>query len=445
MKFIPEQSFYPLEQSVRFVAESITAYVAVQESVNASIKRDAPYFQDTIKGDEYMKLAKRIGNIKPSAIRAVGKKITAIDNCISFAAGLPDPALFPSKEMKEVTDCLLTEKPHIALQYGMTKGYAPLIAKIVNDLNGRNIDCNVANIQMTTGSQQGISFVGMAFLDPGDVVLTENPTYLGALAAFRPYEVILKGVDSESDGMKMDALEDALKNNPRTKLIYLVPTFSNPSGRTWSIDKRKAVIQLANQYDVVIIEDNPYGDIRFEGEHLPTLKSLDTEERVVYLGSYSKILCAGLRVGYICAEQNLVQKIEIIKEGADLQTNQLAQIQVDELLEKIDLDAHIGKVISAYKEKRDLMMACIEKYFPKNIKYTCPEGGMFLWLELPEKMDANVILDKSLLQKVGFVPGGPFFPEGNNENTIRLNFSTTPKNNIEPGIKILGRVLDEAG
>lgn len=390
-----------------------------------------------------MKLAKRIGNIQSSAIRDVGKKIAAIDNCISFAAGLPDPSLFPSKELREITEYLLAEKPHIALQYGMTKGYEPLIIKIVDDLKHHSINCNRTNIQVTTGSQQGISFVGMAFLDPGDVVITENPTYLGALAAFRPYEVILKGIDSEDDGMDIEALENTLKGNPKTKLIYLVPNFSNPSGRTWSCKKREALIQLANKYDVAVIEDNPYGDIRFDGTPLPTLKSLDIEERVIYLGSYSKILCAGLRVGFICGEQDLMDKIEIIKEGADLQTNQLAQMQVDEFLERNDIDAHIGKVISAYKEKRDLMMECIEKYFPEEVKYIRPEGGMFLWLELPEKINANLILDKALMQKVGFVPGGPFFPEGNNENTIRLNFSTSLKENIEPGIKILGNVLYE--
>lgn len=392
-----------------------------------------------------MKLATRIDHIQPSAIRDVGKKIAAIDNCISFAAGLPDPSLFPSRQLRAITDYLLTEKSHLALQYGMTKGYAPLILKIVDGLKRRyHIDCQPTNIQMTTGSQQGISFVGMALLDPGDVVITENPTYLGALAAFRPFEVSFQGVDSEDDGMNMEALESTLKAHPHTKLIYLVPNFSNPSGRTWSLKKRRSLIELANQYDVAVVEDDPYGDIRFDGTRLPPVKSLDTEERVVYLGSYSKILCAGIRVGFMCGAPDLIHNIEIIKEGADLQTNQLAQMQVDEFLERNDIDAHIGTIIAAYRKKRDLMVACIKRYFPEGVNYTCPEGGMFVWLELPEQIDANEILDQALIQKVGFVPGGPFFPGGGNENTIRLSFSISPEEEIEPGIKILGTVLHEA-
>ena len=392
-----------------------------------------------------MKLAKRISHIRSSAIRDVGKKIAAIENCISFAAGLPDPSLFPSTELREITDYLLAEKSHLALQYGMTKGYEPLLIKIVDRLKRHHhVDCDRSNIQVTTGSQQGISFVGMAVLDPGDVVLTENPTYLGALSAFRPFEAILKGVDCEDDGMNIKALENSLKAHPRAKLIYLVPNFSNPSGRTWSLEKRKALIGLANQYDVAVVEDDPYGDIRFDGHHLPTIKSLDTEQRVVYLGSFSKILCAGIRVGFMCGEKDLIHKIEIFKEGADLQTNQLAQMQVDEFLERNDIDAHIGTVIDAYRKKRDLMVECIRRYFPKDVKYIYPEGGMFIWLELPEHIDANMVLDKALMQKVGFVPGGPFFPEGNHENTIRLGFSIPPKDDIEPGMKILGNVLQEA-
>lgn len=391
-----------------------------------------------------MRYAARMSGIKASAIREAGKKIAAKPGCISFAQGLPDPELFPSEEMRKITDRILSEKAGIALQYGPTKGHDPLLDKIVTDMKNRSIDCEKSNIQITTGSQQGISFLSMAFLDPGDVVITEEPTYLGALAAFRPFECVFKGVHTDEDGMNMDALEETLKTTPKAKLIYIVPNFSNPSGATMSMEKRKRLVELAKQYGVVVIEDNPYGDIRFEGESIPAIKSLDKEDNVIYLGSYSKVLCAGLRVGWICGASELIEKVEILKQGADLQTNQLAQMQIDEYLDEYDINAQVDRVIKVYREKRDLMVAEIEASFPKSIKYIRPEGGMFLWLELPENLDAGVLLDKALEKQVGYVPGGPFFPEGGSENTIRLNFSMVSLDEIKEGISYLAEVLKEA-
>ncbi len=223
----------------------------------------------------------------------------------------------------------------------------------------------------------------------------------------------------------------------------MVPNFSNPTGRTWSLERRKQLLALAKKYDLPIIEDNPYGEIRFEGEEVPTIKSMDVDERVVYLGSFSKILCAGIRVGWICAEKDLIQKYEMIKQGADLQSNQLSQMQVNEYLSRFDLDEQIDSIKQGYREKRDLMCNMIDAHFPKSVKRTHPEGGMFVWLDLPEGADAKDLLVKSLEKNVGFVPGGPFYPQGGHENTIRLNFSLMSLKNIEEGIKILGEVFND--
>ncbi len=390
-----------------------------------------------------MKLSTRLDVMKPSAIREAGKLIAAKENCISFAAGLPSPDFIPAERMREVTDDILKNQGIVALQYGPTKGYDPLLHKIQGLMAKKDITCTTDNIQITTGSQQAISFSAMMFLDKGDTIITENPSYLGALASFGPFECNVKGIDVDENGMKMDMLEALLKSDDKVKVIYVVPNFSNPTGRTWSLERRKQLLALAKKYDLPIIEDNPYGEIRFEGEEVPTIKSMDVDERVVYLGSFSKILCAGIRVGWICAEKDLIQKYEMIKQGADLQSNQLSQMQVNEYLSRFDLDEQIDSIKQGYREKRDLMCNMIDAHFPKSVKRTHPEGGMFVWLDLPEGADAKDLLVKSLEKNVGFVPGGPFYPQGGHENTIRLNFSLMSLKNIEEGIKILGEVFND--
>ena len=391
-----------------------------------------------------MRYATRMSGIKVSAIREAGQKIASRRGCISFAQGLPDPALFPAEEIRKATDRILSKKPEIALQYGSTRGYDPLLEKIARDMNARGIRCNKDNLQITSGSQQGISMISMLFLDPGDAVITEEPTYLGALNAFRPFECTFKGVRTDDDGMNMEALEEVLKNTPKAKLIYIVPNFSNPSGITMSASKRKRLVKLADQYDITVIEDNPYGDIRFDGEPLPSIKSLDQNDRVIYLGSYSKILCPGLRAGWMCGNEELLEKVEMLRQGVDLQSNQLAQMQIDEYINENDIEEQIRRIIRAYREKRDLMVREIEGCFPESIKYVKPEGGMFLWLELPKRIDAGIMLDKALENGVGYVPGGPFFPEGGGENTIRLNFSTVGHDEIKKGISKLAETVSGA-
>ncbi|WP_432666280.1 PLP-dependent aminotransferase family protein [Wukongibacter baidiensis] len=390
-----------------------------------------------------MKLSSRLGVMKPSAIRETGKQIAARPGCISFAAGLPSPQLIPVEKVRVITDKILREQGATALQYGPTKGYGPLIEKIVQIMKEKNVDITSDNIQITTGSQQGISFSAMMFLDKGDTIITENPSYLGALAAFMPFECKFKGIDVDEDGMKMDELEEALKNDNKVKMIYVVPNFSNPTGRTWSLERRKKLLEIASKYDLPIIEDNPYGEIRFEGEDLPTIKSMDKENRVIYLGSFSKVFCAGLRVGWICGDKDIISKYEMIKQGADLQSNQLAQMQVNEFMNQYDMKEQIQEIIDAYKIKRDLMCSLIDEKFPKIIKRTNPEGGMFVWLDLPEGADATELLKKALELNVGFVPGGPFYPEGGHENTIRLNYSNMSEEQIVEGIGLLGELFNK--
>lgn len=388
-----------------------------------------------------MRLSSRLDVMKPSAIREAGKLIAAKENCISFAAGLPSPDFIPVDIVKEVTNKILSENGIQALQYGPTKGYEPLLKKIQERMVGKDMPCGIENIQITTGSQQAISFSAMLFLDKGDTLITENPSYLGALASFAPYECNVKGVDADEHGMKMDQLEALLESDSKAKMIYVVPNFSNPTGKTWSLERRKKLYELACKYDLPIIEDDPYGEIRFEGEVVPTIKSFDVEERVVYLGSFSKVFCAGLRVGWLMANPDLVNKYEMIKQGADLQSNQLAQMQVEGYLNQYDLDEQVKSIVESYKSKRDLMCNLIDEHFPKSIKRTHPEGGMFVWLELPEGADATELLPKALEKNVGFVPGGPFFPGTGNANTIRLNFSTMDPDKIEEGIISLGELF----
>lgn len=385
-----------------------------------------------------MRYADRVGALRPSAIRAAGKLIAAKPGCISFAAGYPSSTLMPIREVADLTRGLVGEQGKVSLQYGMTRGHSGLIEEIVKLMELKGIRCSAENIQITTGSQQGIFLSGLLSLNKGDAAAFENPTYLGALSAFAPCECRYVGIDADQHGMNMDALEKKLAADSNIKLIYVVANFSNPTGRTWSLDRRKRLLELAGKYNVLIVEDDPYGDIRFEGEPVPSIKSMDTEGRVIYLGSFSKVLCAGLRVGFTISDAKSAETFEIFKQGIDLQTNELAQMQVCAYLKNYDLSAQVQRISDSYRHKRDLMLAIADEKFPKGILRTHPEGGMFLWLELPEGTDALKLLEKSVAEiGVGFVPGGPFFVEPGHENTIRLNFSTVDEDKIVEGMNRL--------
>ena len=382
-----------------------------------------------------MREATRISALRPSAIRAAGKLIASKPGCITFAGGYPSADIMPVDEMKIITDDLLEKQSRTVLQYGMTKGNDGLMDQIVKLMEGKGIHCTKDNIQITTGSQQAISLTGMLALNKGDVVVMENPTYLGAISAYVPYEAELIGVDADEHGMIMAELEKVLEQNKNVKLIYVVPNFSNPTGKTWSLERRRQLLDIAKKYDVLIAEDDPYGDIRFDGESVPSIKSLDDDGHVIYMGSFSKILFAGLRVGYTVSSKEIADYFEIFKQGIDLQSNEFAQFQIAEYLKRYDLKKQIQRIVDTYRVKRDLMCRLIDEKFPKCVKRTNPQGGMFVWIELPEGIDATELLKKSVEEiGVGFVPGGPFFADGSKVNTIRLNFSTVDQKQIEDGM-----------
>jgi 2-aminoadipate transaminase len=372
------------------------------------------------------------------------KLIASNPGTISFAGGLPDPDLFPREEMRKATDKVMRESPHVALQYGLTLGRISLREKIAGLMKREGVEAEVENIAVTTGSQQAITIAAMMYMEEEDVIITENPSYLGAISAFKPFSTNIIGVDGDEEGMMIDQLEQAIKRTPKAKLIYVIPNFQNPTGRTWSLERRKALLEVAKRHDLIVLEDNAYGEVRFEGDRIPSIKSMDTEGRVLYFGSFSKILSPGLRVGWVCADKGIIGKYELVKNGMDLQSAELAQMQVDGFLESNDLDEHIGKINSVYKMRRDLMLKTIKKEFPEDAKYYYPKGGMFIWVELPSHMNTRELLHRAIERKVAFVPGGSFYPEGGCESSMRLNFSTMQNEKIVDGIKILGELLRES-
>lgn len=387
-----------------------------------------------------VKFAKRMDNIKGSAIREL-LKLTEQPDIISFAGGLPAPELFPIEEMKKVCLKVLDSDGRAALQYSTTEGYIPLRKIISERMKNSGVEIPFEQIIITSGSQQGLEFSGKIFLNEGDTVICESPSYLGALNAFKAYQPKFVEIDMDEDGMKMDELENALKSTPNAKFIYTIPDFQNPTGITMSIDRREKLVELATKYNVPVVEDNPYGELRFEGEKYPAIKHFDTEGIVIYLGTFSKTFAPGLRVGWIAASPEIIQKYVLVKQGADLQCNSMTQREVATFMDMYDLDEHIKKIIGVYGKRRDLMIQTMEKEFPKNVKFTYPNGGLFTWVELPEGVDAGEVMKKALEQKVAFVPGGSFYPNGGNENHFRLNYSNMPEDKIVEGITRLGKVL----
>jgi 2-aminoadipate transaminase len=279
------------------------------------------------------------------------------------------------------------------------------------------------------------------FLDEGDAVLCESPTYLAAITAFRAYGVNFVSVPTDDDGMKTDELEKILKETGNVKAIYVIPNFQNPTGRTWSLQRRKELAQLSVDYETIVIEDNPYGELRFAGEAIPSVKSLDTLGNVLITGTFSKIFCPGYRIGWIAGDKDIIRKYVLAKQGTDLQCNTLAQMEIAKYLELYDIDAHIQTIRAVYKTRCGLMVDMMESEFPEGVTFTRPQGGLFAWVELPTKVNARDVLIKSLEEKVAFVPGGSFFPNGGHENTMRLNFSNMPEDRIVEGMHKLGRVL----
>lgn len=390
------------------------------------------------------KYSKRVPADGTDAVGAI-LQAAADPKIISFAGGLPAPELFPVKEMKAAVDKVFEEHGQEAMQYGAAKGVIALREVIQQHVKEKeNVDSELDNVLVTTGSEQALDLVGKAFVDPGDTVLVEQPTYLCALDVFRSYGANFASVEMDEDGMKMDALEEALKANPNTKLIYTVPNFQNPTGRTMTEERRKQLAELAEKYDVYVLEDNPYGEIRFAGQHVPAVKSFDKSGHVFYMSTFSKTLAPGFRLGWLVADKAVVNKLTVLKQSADLHTDNLAQFAVAQFFADNDVDAHVKEISALYGKRKDLMLEGIKKYFPEGVKYTDPEGGMFLWVEVPGVDDTVELFKECLEHDVAFVPGDPFFAGEVQPGAFRLNYSNMKEDQIEVGLKRLGAALTAA-
>lgn len=387
--------------------------------------------------------ADRMANMKESEIREL-LKLTERPEVISFAGGLPAPELFPMKEIKEVTNWVLDHCGETALQYTTTEGLKSLRGWIANRMNAQlGTTFDEDNIMLTHGSQQALDFLGKIFLDKGDTVLCESPTYLAAISAFRAYECQFAEIESDDCGMRPASLEQALIQAEGKKVIYVIPNFQNPTGRTWSLERRKKLAELAAEYHAIVLEDNPYGELRFEGDFLPSIKSFDTTGNVLCTGSFSKIFCPGYRIGWVAGEKELIQKFVLVKQGADLQCNTMAQLTIASYLEKYDIDEHIHELRRIYKRRRDLAMETIRQAFPLGVQCTKPDGGLFLWVELPDGLSATTLLKKCIARNVAFVPGNSFYPNTDKPNTMRINFSNSTEEKLVEGLTRIGAVMKE--
>jgi 2-aminoadipate transaminase len=396
------------------------------------------------------RFAQRTQRMGSSAVREL-LKFTELPDVISFAGGMPAPEIFPIDEFREACERVLKDFGPQSLQYGTTEGILPLREMIARHSARYGIDVTPENIMVTSGSQQALDLLGKILINPGDRILVESPTYLGALQAWNAYGAEYVVVEADENGMVTDALEEGLRSGP--KFIYVLPNFQNPTGATLSLERRHRLIELADQYGVPIVEDDPYGQLRFEGEHLPSVVVLDGQFRdncqpcyrgnVIYLSTFSKILAPGLRLAWVIAPPEVIRKLVQAKQGADLHTSTFNQLVAHEVGRGGFLDRHIYTIRRVYCERRDVMLAAMDGYFPPGVDWTHPQGGLFLWGMLPEGLNSTEVFKVAVERKVAFVPGNAFYPCGGGENTMRLNFSNATPDKIREGIARLGQVLSE--
>ena len=387
--------------------------------------------------------ADRINNLKPSAIREILKN--SDPNVISLAAGNPAVESFPVAEMQEIANRIFNEEAGVAFQYGITEGY-PRLRKLLRARLAEKFGMTNENDELlvVSGGQQGIDLATKVLCNEGDVIVSENPAFIGALNTFRSYAAVLKGVDVLEDGMDLDALEAAFRDNKNVKMLYTIPSFQNPLGTCTSLEKRRAIYDLCVKYGVVILEDNPYGELRFDGEDIPTIKSMDTEGIVIYCGSMSKVMSAGIRVGFVLAPREIAAKMTVGKQASDVHTNQFFQMLIADFMEHYDFDGHIQKIRALYKHKSGLMLDAIREYFPKEVQYTTPQGGLFLWCTLPEGADMLEFVQFAKTKGVAVVPGVAFnVEEGTPSRCFRLNYSTPTDEKVVEGTRLLGLALRE--
>ena len=396
------------------------------------------------------RFAQRTQRMRSSAVREL-LKLTEQPDVISFGGGLPAPEVFPVAEFKQAAQRILTEQGPRALQYSTTEGYRPLREMIARHATRYGIVVEPENILLTSGSQQALDLIGKIFINPGDCILVDRPTYLGALQAWNAYQAEYIDVPMDDDGMRIEDLQAALRAGP--KFIYALPNFQNPTGVTLSLERREALIRLADQYGVPILEDDPYGQLRYEGKNLPSLVTLDGEFQgnhtaaytgnVIYLSTSSKILAPGLRLGWVIAPVEVIERLVQAKQGADLHTSTFIQILAYEVAHGGFLDQHVQTIRSIYRTRRDTMLSAMERHFPPGVTWTKPHGGLFLWVTFPAHVDAADVLRAAITEKVAFVPGASFHADSSGNNTARFNFSSAPPEIIEEGIGRLGRVLEK--
>jgi len=392
--------------------------------------------------------SQRAKTLRASEIREL-LKITQIPGMISFAGGLPNPEAFPVEIIHECIEKIFKDgSMSSALQYGTTEGLTLLRGALAERMKTtKGINCEHHDIMITSGAQQGLSIAALCLLDPGDTYLASVPTYLGAVQAFNAYQANCESLPMNDDGIDIDSLRRNLERLRRTrinpKFLYAVPTFQNPSGETMTLEHRKELLKIASEYDFLIIEDDPYGELIFEGKSIPPIKSFDTRGRVIYMSTFSKILAPGFRLGWIVASKDILDKFILAKQATDLCTNTFSQYVAYHYINGGYLDRHVEKIQSLYKRKRDVMIEAIQKYFPKTIKYTVPHGGMFIWITLPKSINTSVMFQKAIAKKVAYVVGDAFYPDGGNYNSMRLNFSYSEDKVIVEGIRRLADVIKE--
>lgn len=387
-----------------------------------------------------------LDSLTPSAIRNITAQIRNKSaegiKIVNFAGGMPDENLFPSAELAEATVEAIKKDGGKALQYAASDGYNPLRKKIAELMEKFQVETNFCNILITCGSQQALSYLTRSLVTSTDIIVCENPTYVGALDTFRTQTKHIVGIDLEDDGINIDNLEKVLQTQ-RVRFIYVIPDFQNPTGRCMSVEKRKKIVNLAEKYDTFIIEDAPYSMITFKGEIRPAIKSFDKYDRVIYLGSFSKTICPGIRIGWVNADQETLQQLIYLKMRDDLQVTNLSQYQVFGYLTNYDFDAHLDEIRSVYSNRCLHMVEKIQESFPSGTKFVIPDGGIFIWLELPSNMDAELVFDKVFEKNIAFVPGTFFFPDRSGKNTMRLNFCTNGIDVIDQVIPKMGKIIRE--
>jgi 2-aminoadipate transaminase len=430
-------AFYVLTSSDSRVADaendqwSIRATDSVRQNVGALSKR--------VKMKS--KFAERMIGVKPSAIREI-MKLETESEIISFGGGYPDASLFPIRDLASVFQSTINEHGAAALQYSGSSGLPRLREQIAERMVRQGTICTSDNILILQGAQQGLDLVAKMLLNRGDLVVTERPTFLGALIAFNPYEPRYNAVPMDNEGIDIAELEYILRSRP-AKFLYTIPDFQNPAGVTMSDRRRRRLIALANEYDLIVLEDSPYRELRYTGEHLPTLKSLDTEDRVIYLGTFSKTIAPALRLGWAVASKDVIDRLSLLKLAADTQCSTLNMTAVSMFLESFNIDDHIASMCAVYRRKKEIMLDAIRRSFPQEVSFTDPQGGLFTWLTFPQGFESARFLSEHALPEAGvaYVPGATFFPTQEETNHARLSFATQSDGAIEKGIVALGHVL----